>query len=50
MTIRGNATGKSERLTVLNSAWQEARYGLPAYYIAFFRLLTLNPDTGFAAF
>ncbi|EMD5067146.1 Tn3 family transposase, partial [Escherichia coli] len=31
MTTRGKATGKSERLAVLNSAEQEALYGLPDF-------------------
>lgn len=31
MTIRGKATGKSERLAVLNNAEQEALYGLPDF-------------------
>lgn len=31
MTTRGKATGKSERLAVLNSAEQEAFYGLPDF-------------------
>ncbi|EMH1754261.1 hypothetical protein RJO13_005000, partial [Enterobacter hormaechei] len=31
MTTRGKATGKSERLAVLNNAEQEALYGLPDF-------------------
>lgn len=31
MTTRGKATGNSERLAVLNSARQEALYGLPGF-------------------
>lgn len=31
MTTRDKATGKSERLAVLNSAEQEALYGLPDF-------------------
>lgn len=31
MTTRGEATGKSERLAVLNNAEQEALYGLPDF-------------------
>jgi len=31
MTTRGKVTGKSERLAVLNSAGQEALYGLPDF-------------------
>jgi hypothetical protein len=31
MTTRGKATGKSERLAVLNRAEQEALYGLPDF-------------------
>lgn len=31
MTARDKATGKSERLAVLNSAEQEALYGLPDF-------------------
>ncbi|HBP9013235.1 TPA: hypothetical protein L6731_004866, partial [Escherichia coli] len=31
MTTRGKTTGKSERLSVLNNAEQEALYGLPDF-------------------
>ncbi len=31
MTTRGKKTGKSERLSVLNNAEQEALYGLPDF-------------------